>query len=163
MYNVKNTKNIKCETCINIINSFFINVSLKMAIYRWNVYEGSCLCITYNSAVCICWRVYVTASTTHGMNSRKNPSPYLDISFAGAWDFSTTQKSVLGPSNYFGDSRMGSARRFESQHRQMYLFLQNAQTGFGAHPVSYSIGTEGSFSVAKEAGMWLTTPIHCRD
>jgi hypothetical protein len=47
---------------------------------------------------------------------------------------------------------MGS--EFESLCGQEFLLLYIVQTGSGAHPISYPMGTGGSFPGGKAAGAW---------
>jgi hypothetical protein len=41
---------------------------------------------------------------------------------------------------------------FESRYGQEFSHLHIVQTGSGVHPISYPIGTEGSFPEGKAAG-----------
>ena len=58
-----------------------------------------------------------------------------------------SRKSVVG----MGLSSRLDDPKFESQHGQE-IFLQNVDTGCGAHHASYSFGMGGSFFRGKAAG-----------
>jgi hypothetical protein len=49
-------------------------------------------------------------------------------------------------------SSMTKESEFESQWGQGFLLLHVVQTGYGAHPASYPMGTGGSFPRGKAAG-----------
>ena len=47
---------------------------------------------------------------------------------------------------------LGSLESHSWQGQEIFFFLQNIQTGSDAHPVSYSMGTGGSYPESKEPG-----------
>jgi hypothetical protein len=53
----------------------------------------------------------------------------------------------------YGLDEQGSRVRFPAGAGNLSLH-HRVQTGFGAHPTTYPMGTRGSFPGGKEAGVW---------
>jgi hypothetical protein len=63
-----------------------------------------------------------------------------------------SQHSAVGWATGYGLDDKGS--EFESRWKQDLSFLHVVQTGSGAHPASYPMGTGGFFPGGKAAGTW---------
>jgi hypothetical protein len=87
----------------------------------------------------------------HGFKSRMRHILYVILPLVRSRDSSVVQHWATG--SMIGGRFSAGPGKFTLHHRD--------QTGSGAHPASYPVGTRGSFSGSKAAGawIWLTTSI----
>jgi len=79
---------------------------------------------------------------------------FSDQKFVSISNFYTSYRSTASRPTSFNNYSNGvrfptRARNFSLRHR--------VQNGFGAHPASYLMGTRGSFTGGKAAGVWSWT------
>jgi hypothetical protein len=91
-------------------------------------------------------RKYISTQEMEGAyTSMKLVSIYQTVRY-----HNRSRDSIVGMATGMGWMREGS--EFESHYSQEFSFLHVVQTGSGAHPASYPMGTGGSFPGGEAAG-----------